>query len=67
MKKRFGKANGELIVTQLKVLIIFAFMNPIINMIMYIVVACILAVGSYHGLSMMKTQTQSLLQALRTL
>jgi ATP-binding cassette subfamily B protein len=47
-KIRFGKANGELIATQLKVLIIFAFMNPIINMLMYIVVACILAVGSYQ-------------------
>lgn len=46
-KVRFGKANGELIKTQLKVLIIFAFMNPVVNALMYIVVAIILLVGSY--------------------
>lgn len=45
-KVRFGKANGELIRTQLKVLVIFAFMNPVINALMYIVVAVILLVGS---------------------
>ena len=47
-KVRFGKANDELIKTQLKVLVIFAFMNPVINAIMYIVVAIILLVGSYQ-------------------
>lgn len=46
-KVRFGKANDELIKTQLKTLVIFAFMNPIVNAIMYIVVACILLIGSY--------------------
>lgn len=46
-KVRFGKANDELIKTQLKTLVIFAFMNPIVNVIMYIVVACILFIGSY--------------------
>lgn len=46
-KVRFGKANDRLIRTQLKTLIIFAFMNPIVNAIMYLVVACILLVGSY--------------------
>lgn len=46
-KIRFGKANDELIKTQLKTLVIFAFMNPIVNAIMYIVVACILLIGSY--------------------
>ena len=45
-KARFGKANGELIKTQLKVLVIFAFMNPVINGLMYIVVALILLAGS---------------------
>lgn len=45
-KARFGKANGELLKTQLKVLVIFAFMNPFINALMYIVVAIILKVGS---------------------
>ncbi|MDO5398794.1 MAG: ABC transporter ATP-binding protein [bacterium] len=47
-KLRFGKANDELIKTQLRVLIIFAFMNPIINALMYIVVAVILLTGSFE-------------------
>lgn len=47
-KIRFGKANEELIKTQLKVLTIFAFMNPIINALMYVVVAIILLAGSYE-------------------
>lgn len=45
-KVRFGKANDALIGTQLQVLIIFAFMNPVINALMYVVVAVILRVGS---------------------
>lgn len=47
-KIRFGKANDELIKTQLKVLMIFAFMNPVVNAMMYIVVAAILLIGSYE-------------------
>ena len=47
-KIRFGKANGELIKTQLKTLVIFAFMNPLANALMYIVVAVILLAGSYE-------------------
>lgn len=47
-KLRFGKANDELIRTQLKVLVIFAFMNPVINALMYIAVAVILLVGSFE-------------------
>lgn len=47
-KVRFGKANGELIKTQLQVLIIFSFMNPIVNALMYIVVALILLLGSFE-------------------
>ena len=47
-KLRFGKANEELIKTQLKTLIIFAFMNPLANALMYIVVAVILLAGSYE-------------------
>lgn len=47
-KVRFGKANEELIKTQLQVLVIFAFMNPVINALMYVVVAIILLVGSYE-------------------
>lgn len=47
-KLRFGKANDGLIKTQLRVLVIFAFMNPVINALMYIVVAIILLVGSFE-------------------
>lgn len=46
-KVRFEKANDELIKTQLQVLMIFAFMNPVINALMYIVVAVILLAGSF--------------------
>ena len=47
-KARFGKANDELIKTQLKVLVIFAFMNPVINALIYVVVAAILVTGSFE-------------------
>ena len=47
-KLRFGKANDELVGTQLSVLIIFAFMNPVMNALMYIVVVIILLMGSYQ-------------------
>lgn len=47
-KIRFGKANDDLIKTQLSVLVIFAFMNPIINALIYIVVAIILVAGSFE-------------------
>ena len=47
-KLRFCKANDGLIKTQLKVLVIFAFMNPVINALMYLVVAAILLAGSFH-------------------
>lgn len=46
-KVRFGKANDDLVKTQLKTLVIFAFMNPIVNALMYVVVALILLVGSF--------------------
>lgn len=45
-KLRFGKANDELIKTQLRVLTVFAFMNPTVNILMYIVVTVILWAGS---------------------
>lgn len=54
-KIRFGKANDELIKTQLKVLVIFAFMNPVVNAMMYLVVAAILLVGSFEAGSGMAT------------
>lgn len=46
-KLRFGKANDELIKTQMRVLVIFAFMNPAVNALMYLVVAAILLIGSF--------------------
>ena len=45
-KLRFGKANDALIKTQLKTLIIFAFMNPVVNALMYLAIAVILLAGS---------------------
>lgn len=45
-KLRFGKANKELVGIQLRVLVIFAFMNPVVNSLMYIVTAGILLLGS---------------------
>lgn len=45
-KIRFGKANKNLVKTQLKTLLIFAFMNPVVNAIMYFVVTIIIFVGS---------------------
>lgn len=45
-KLRFGRANAELVRTQLHVLVIFAFMNPLIQALMYLVTALILLAGS---------------------
>ena len=45
-KARFGTANDALIRTQLRVLVIFAMMNPLVNGLMYLVVAGILLLGS---------------------
>lgn len=47
-KIRFGKSNEKLVKTQLEVLTIFAFMNPVVNALMYVVVALILTAGSYE-------------------
>ncbi len=46
-KMRFGKANEELVGTQLKTLVICAFMNPLTNAIMYMAVTAILLSGSF--------------------
>lgn len=48
-KLRFGKANDDLICTQLQVLAILAFMNPVINALIYIVVALILWAGAVEA------------------
>ena len=45
-KMRFGKANGDLIKTQLKVLLTLAFMNPVVNMLMNLTIASILWFGA---------------------
>lgn len=45
-KLRFGKANGELVKTQLRTLVIFAFMNPLTNAFMYMAVTAILLAGA---------------------
>ncbi|MDE7272696.1 MAG: ABC transporter ATP-binding protein/permease [Lachnospiraceae bacterium] len=46
-KLRFEKANDALVRTQIQVLVIFAFMNPMVQALMYVVVAVILLAGSY--------------------
>ena len=45
-KLRFGKANDDLIQTQLKVLLTLAFMNPVVNMLMNLTIAAILWFGA---------------------
>ena len=45
-KLRFGKANGDLIRTQLKVLLTLAFMGPVVNMLMNLTIAAILWYGA---------------------
>lgn len=62
-KVRFGKANDELIATQLQILFIFAFMNPVINACMYVVVAVILWFGSFH-ISAGKTSPGNIMAAI---
>lgn len=47
-KLRFGKANDQLVHVQLGVLLIFAFMNPVMNGLMYVVVVLILVAGSFQ-------------------
>lgn len=47
-KVRFGRTNDSLTGTQLHVLVIFAFMNPAMNALMYVVVVLILLMGSYQ-------------------
>ncbi len=44
-KVRFGERNEGLVKTQLHILFIFAFMNPVMNALMYLVVALLLVVG----------------------
>ncbi len=48
-KARFGQANGALTETQTRVLMIFAFMNPAVNALMYGVIAVILYWGGFQA------------------
>lgn len=50
-KARFREASGQLIKVQLKVLAIFAFMNPTVNAMMYAVTALLLYAGSFRAAS----------------
>ncbi len=45
-KKRFGKANDDLVNTQLRVLKLFAYMTPLSNIVLNIVIVVIIKVGS---------------------
>lgn len=45
-KLRFDKANGDLIKTQMKVLLTLAFMGPLVNMLMNLTIAAILWYGA---------------------
>ena len=47
-KLRFGKANDAMVHTQLLTLIIFAFMTPVMNIMMNLVVVLILLVGAHQ-------------------
>ena len=44
-QERFGRANGELVDTQLKVLLLFSYMMPLMNIIMNVSVVAIIKVG----------------------
>ncbi|MBR5736795.1 MAG: ABC transporter ATP-binding protein [Bacteroidales bacterium] len=45
-KKRFGKASQEMIGTQLRVLILMAYMHPVVSILMNATVAAILYIGN---------------------
>lgn len=62
-KARFGRANDALVKTQLGVLTIFAFMNPVINALMYLVVAVILLTGS-RGIEAGRTTPGDIMAAI---
>lgn len=45
-KNRFGKANGELIDTQLRVLTILSYMTPLMNIVLNISIVAIIQIGA---------------------
>lgn len=48
-KLRFGRSNDGLIGTQLHVLVIFALMSPMMNVVMYVVIILLLLVSSVQA------------------
>ena len=44
-KKRFGSSNDDLVNTQLNVLMIFSYMQPIMNIILNLSVVAVIKVG----------------------
>lgn len=44
-KLRFGKANADLVKNQLKALVLFAFLNPSMSLLMYAAIGVMLALG----------------------
>lgn len=45
-KARFGRANQELVRAQLKILVTLAFMNPLVNASVYLVMAAVVMIGA---------------------
>ena len=45
-KQRFGRANGELVGTQLKVLELFSYMTPMMNIVLNVSIVAIIKVGA---------------------
>lgn len=45
-RERFGRANGELVDTQLKVLTLFSYMTPLMNIVLNVSVVAIIRVGA---------------------
>ncbi len=45
-KERFGRANGELVGTQLDVLLLFSYMTPIMNIILNVSIVAVIRVGA---------------------
>lgn len=48
-KERFGQANGELVGTQLDVLLLFSYMTPIMNIILNVSVVAVIRVGALQA------------------
>ena len=45
-KERFGRANGELVGTQLKVLELFSYMTPLMNIVLNVSIVAVIKVGA---------------------